>query len=47
LAKAKVIPIAHCPAPERKHELAEEYLAKSKITQGLFVILAGRTRAPV
>jgi hypothetical protein len=27
---------------ERKHELAEEFLAKTKITQGLFLILVGR-----
>src|ERR1700694_5745160 len=31
----------------RKHELAEEYLAKTKITQGLFLILVGRAQAPV
>ena len=36
-----------CPAGERKHELAEEYLAKTKITQGLFLILVGRAQAPV
>jgi hypothetical protein len=41
LAKAKGIPVVHCPVGERKHELAEEYLAKSNITQGLFVILVG------
>src|SRR5215831_19583152 len=34
-AKAKGIPIVDCTAGERKHELAEEYLAKTKITQGL------------
>jgi hypothetical protein len=32
---------------ERKHELAEEYLAKTQITQGLFLILVGRAQAPV
>src|SRR5258707_5930849 len=32
-AKANGIPVAHCPAGERKHELAEEYLAKTNITQ--------------
>ena len=34
-------------AGERKHELAEEYLAKTQMTQGLFLILAGRAQAPV
>src|SRR6202161_4112320 len=46
-AKANGIPILDCPAGERKHELAEEYLAKTKITQGLFLILVGRAQAPV
>jgi hypothetical protein len=46
-AKANGIPVVDCPAGERKHELAEEYLAKTKITQGLFLILVGRAQAPV
>jgi hypothetical protein len=46
-AKAKGIPVVDCPAGERKHELAEDYLAKTKITQGLFLILVGRAQAPV
>lgn len=46
-AKAKGIPVVDCPAGERKHDLAEEYLAKTKITQGLFLILVGRAQAPV
>ena len=46
-AKANGIPVVDCPAGERKHELAEEYLAKTKITQGLFLILVGRAPAPV
>jgi len=46
-AKANGIPIVDCPAGERKHELAEEYLAKTKVTQGLFLILVGRAQAPV
>jgi hypothetical protein len=46
-AKANDIPVVDCPAGERKHELAEEYLAKTKITQGLFLILVGRAQAPV
>jgi len=35
-AKANGIPLVHCPAGERKHELAEEYLAKTNITQACF-----------
>jgi hypothetical protein len=46
-AEANGIPVVHCPAGERKHELAEEYLAKTNITQGLFLILVGRAQAPV
>jgi DNA-binding transcriptional ArsR family regulator len=46
-AKAKGIPVVDCPAGQRKHELAEEYLAKTKVTQGLFLILVGRAPAPV
>jgi hypothetical protein len=30
-----------------ENDLAEEYLAKTKITQGLFLVLVGRTQAPV
>ena len=44
-AKANGIPVVHCSAGERKHELAEEYLAKTNITQGLFLILVGRALA--
>ncbi len=46
-AKATGIPVVDCPAGERKHEMAEEYLANTKITQGVFLILVGRAQAPV
>jgi hypothetical protein len=46
-AKAEGIPLVHCQAGEHKHELAEECLAKTQITQGLFLILVGRAQAPV
>ena len=46
-AKAHDIPVIDCPAGQRKHELAEEYLAKTTITQGLFLVLVGRAQAPV
>ena len=32
---------------KRKHNMAEEYLVKAKVTRGLFLILVGRAQAPV
>src|SRR5260370_35112877 len=46
-AKAHGIPGIDCSAGQRKHELAEEYLAKTTVTQGLFLVLVGRAQAPV
>src|SRR5215469_1683981 len=46
-ARAHGIPVIDCPAGQRKHDLAEEYLAKTKITHGLFLVLVARARAPV
>ena len=46
-AKANNIPLVNCSAGERKHDIAEEYLGKTTITQGLFLILVGRAQAPV
>jgi hypothetical protein len=46
-AKANGIPIIDCRTGERKHDLAEEYLVKTTVTQGLFLILVGRAQAPV
>jgi hypothetical protein len=46
-AKANAIPVVDCPAGKRKHELAEEYLGKTTVTQGLFLILVGRAQAPM
>jgi hypothetical protein len=46
-AKAHGIPVIDCSAGERKHEIAEEYLANTKVTEGLFLILVGRAQAPV
>ena len=46
-AKAHGIPLIDCSGGERKHDLAEEYLAKTEITQGLFLILVARAQAPV
>jgi len=46
-AKANGIPVVDCSVGERKHDIAEEYLAKTKLTRGLFLILVGRAQAPV
>ena len=35
-AKAHDIPVIDCSAGQRKHDLAEEYLAKTTVNQGLF-----------
>ena len=45
-AKAHGIPVIDCPAGQRKHDLAEEYLVKTPVTQGLFLVLGGAP-APV
>ena len=46
-AKAHGIPIVDCSVGERKHDMAEEYLAKTQVTRGLFLVLVGRAQAPV
>ncbi len=46
-AKAHGITVVDCLRGERKHELAEEYLATHPATQGLFMILVARAVAPV
>src|SRR6201981_489744 len=46
-AKANGIPVVDSPVGERKHNIAEQYLAKSHLTQGVFLILVGRAQAPV
>src|SRR5262252_5577503 len=46
-AKAHDIPVIDCPVGQRKHHLAEEHLAKTKIRQGLFLVLVARAQAPV
>jgi hypothetical protein len=39
--------VIDCSAGQRKHDLAEEYLAKTTVNQGLFPVLAGRAQGPV
>ena len=46
-AKGHAIPVIDCPAGQRKHDLAEEYLVKTTVSQGLFLVLVGRAQAPV
>ena len=46
-AKAHSIPVLDCPRGERKHDIAEDYLAQTKVTRGLFLILVGRAQARV
>src|SRR5260370_4369816 len=40
-AKAHGIPVIDCSAGQRKHELAEEYLSKTTLTQWLSLVLVG------
>jgi hypothetical protein len=46
-AKAHKLPLEECQRGERKHELAEQYLATHPAAQGLFMILVSRAVAPV
>jgi hypothetical protein len=46
-ARAHGIPIVDCGRGERKHRIAEEYLATHADKRGLFLILVGRAMAPV
>jgi hypothetical protein len=46
-AQAHQIPVIDCTVGDRKHEIAEEQLARTKVTRGVFLILVGRAQAPV
>ena len=46
-AKAHAIPVIDCLRGDRKHAIAEEYLASHPAAQGLFLILVARAIAPV
>jgi hypothetical protein len=46
-AKAHGIPVVDCPRGERKHEIAEQYLATHPVGRGVFLILVARAVAPV
>ena len=46
-AAAHGIPVIDCKRGERKHEIAEEYLAEHTVDRGVFLILVARAVAPV
>jgi hypothetical protein len=46
-AKANRIPVVVCGVGEHKHELAEQHLATTSVTDGVFLIIVGRAQAPV
>jgi len=46
-AKAHDIPVIDCRRGDRKHDIAEDYLAGHSVGRGLFMILVGRAVAPV
>lgn len=46
-AKSNGVPVIDCPAGERKHQIAEEYLPKDPKQTGIFLILVGRAPALV
>ena len=46
-AAAHGIPVIDCKRGERKHEIAEEYLATHRVDRGVFLIFVARAVAPV
>jgi hypothetical protein len=46
-AKEHRIPVIDCRVNQRKHELAEQHLETTTVTEGVFLILVGRAQAPV
>ena len=46
-AKANGVPVIDCKAGERKHRIAEEYLAENTVGAGVLLILVVRARATV
>ena len=46
-ARAHQIPVIDCRRGERKHDLAEDYLATHTVKRGLFLILVGRAEVPL
>ncbi len=46
-AKAHRVPVIDCRRGERKHDLAEDYLATHAVKRGLFLIIVGRAEVPL
>ena len=46
-ALANNVPIKVCKAGEHKFEIADEYLAKTDVREGVFLLIEGRAQAPV
>ena len=46
-AKDHDIPLLDCRVGERKHDIAEEYLGKTQVRDGPFLILIARAQAPL
>lgn len=46
-AKANRIPVIDCRVGERKHDLAEQHLATTTVTEGVFLVLVSKAQAPV
>ena len=46
-AQAHGIPVIHCKATDRKHQIAEAYLAEHQVRTGVFLILVARAPALV
>ena len=46
-AKANGVPVIDCTAGQRKHQIAEEYLAGHSVGPGVFMVLVARARATV
>jgi len=46
-ANASGVPVIYCAAGERKHEIAERYLAENTVSTGVFLVLAAKAPASV
>ena len=46
-AKTNGVPVIECKAGQRKHRIAEEYLASHSVGPGVFLVLVARARATV
>src|SRR5947209_19724712 len=45
-ASANRVPVRRCRSGEHKRQVVDEYLAKTDVQEGLFLILVGRAQAP-